>query len=124
MIRTWTCRKCGWRNERKFSRCQTQFDDGPQCSGRKPASKVPAHREIMAVPYERWVEQFGEVCGICGAKPKPGKKLRRDHAHREPYGARGLLCFRCNLFGIPYWVDTKWALNLAKYLDRDPIERL
>jgi hypothetical protein len=119
MIRTWTCRRCGERWERIYSRCQT-----PECEGRKPPRRIPKHREIMAVPYERWVEQFGEVCGICGAKPKPGKRLKRDHAHREPYGARGLLCFRCNRFGIPYWVDTNWALNLAKYLDRSPITRL
>jgi hypothetical protein len=124
MIRTWTCKKCGGKNERKFAKCQTRGFKGVICSGKRPAKRIPKHREIMAVPYERWVEQFGEVCGICGAKPKPGKRLKRDHAHREPYGARGLLCFRCNRFGIPYWVDTNWALNLAKYLDRSPITRL
>ena len=74
----------------------------------------------MVVPYERWVEQFGEVCGICGAKPK-GKRLNRDHAHRQPYGARGLLCSRCNRW-LPYFATIDWLLNAAKYLDREPVD--
>jgi hypothetical protein len=77
----------------------------------------------MAVPYERWVEQFGELCGICGAKPKNGRKLNRDHSHREPYGARGLLCQRCNRY-LPYFATVTWLLDAARYLDRDPIQRL
>ena len=64
-MRMWTCKKCGGYWGRKFTLCRT-----PGCKGRKPKARPPAHREIMQVSYERWVEQFGEVCGICGAKPK------------------------------------------------------
>jgi hypothetical protein len=117
MIRTWSCRKCGGQWPRRYGLCRT-----PRCSGKRPAKRIPKHREIMAVPYERWVEQFGEVCGICGAKPK-GKRLNRDHAHREPHGARGLLCSRCNRW-LPYFATVDWLLNAAKYLDRTPITRL
>jgi hypothetical protein len=118
MTRHWTCRKCGGYWPRARTLCRT-----PGCKGRKPKRRPPAHREILAVPYERWVEVFGEVCGVCGAKPKPGKKLNRDHAHRKPYGARGLLCQKCNRW-LPYFATVDWLLNAAKYLDRPPIERL
>ena len=118
--RMWTCKRCGGYWPRRRSLCQT-----PGCSGRKPKARPPKHRKVLEVPYERWVEVFGERCGICGAERKPGaRRLQRDHAHGPPYGARGLTCYRCNRFGIPYWVDSEWALNLAKYLDRTPIERL
>jgi hypothetical protein len=122
MTRTWTC-KCGQVNERKYSRCILIGATGKRCKGKRPAKRIPKHREIMAVPYERWVEQFGEVCGICGAKPAKGRKLNRDHSHREPYGARGVLCQRCNRY-LPYFATVDWLLNAAKYLDRDPITRL
>jgi hypothetical protein len=125
VIRTWTCKKCGKKNERAYARCLGQDLVPPfaRCSGRRPKKKIPKHREIMAVPYERWVEQFGEVCGICGAKPAKGRKLNRDHSHREPYGARGVLCQRCNRY-LPYFATVDWLLNAAKYLDRPPIQRL
>lgn len=119
MIRTWTCPKCKQRNERKFTLCQHDGDE--PCSGRKPKRREPAHREIMAVPYERWVEQFGELCGICGAKPKNGRKLNRDHSHRLPYGARGLLCANCNRH-LHYWATVDWLLSAAKYLDNAPVD--
>ena len=118
MTRMWTCRKCGGYWPRRRSLCQT-----PGCSGRKPKKREPEHRKIMEVPYGRWVQQFGERCGICGAAPKGGRKLNRDHAHRPPLGARGLLCQRCNRY-LPYFADVDWLLNAAKYLDRDPIQRL
>jgi hypothetical protein len=119
VIRTWTCPKCGYDKwPRKYSKCHT-----PGCTGRRRKSPPPKHREIMAVPYERWVEQFGELCGICGAKPKNGRRLNRDHSHREPYGARGLLCANCNRH-LHYWATVDWLLNAAKYLDRTPITRL
>lgn len=126
MTRTWTCRKCGYKNERKFTHCQRPTLGNRlewACSGRRPAKRIPKHREIMAVPYERWVQQFGEICGICGAKPKSGRKLNRDHSHRQPYGARGLLCQRCNRY-LPYFATVDWLLDAAKYLDREPINDL
>jgi hypothetical protein len=77
----------------------------------------------MGTPYEKWVQEFGERCGICGAPPKPGRRLNRDHAHREPYGARGLLCANCNRH-LHYWATPEWLRKAAEYLDRPPIERL
>jgi hypothetical protein len=118
MKRTWTCRKCRMTWPRTSRLCKSV-----DCDGKRPAKRIPKHREIMAVPYERWVEQFGEVCGICGAKPAKGRKLNRDHSHREPYGARGVLCQRCNRY-LPYFATVDWLLNAAKYLDRSPIARL
>ena len=120
MIRTWTCRRCGGGWPRKYGKCRT-----PQCEGRRPAKRVPKHREIMAVPYERWVEEFGELCGICGRKPTTNRRLDRDHAHQEPYGARGLLCHSCNrTLSSQHGITVEWLLNAAKYLDRTPIRDL
>jgi hypothetical protein len=87
VIRTWTCRHCGGGWPRKYALCRT-----PACKGKRPAKRIPKHREIMAVPYER-------------------------------YGARGVLCQRCNRY-LPYFATVDWLLNAAKYLDRSPITRL
>jgi hypothetical protein len=122
MIRTWTCKKCGGKNERKFAKCQTRGFKGVICSGKRPAKRIPKHREIMAVPYERWVEQFGEVCGICGVKPSANRRLDRDHDHKTG-AARGILCHSCNRRLWP-GSTVDWHLNAAKYLDRSPITRL
>jgi hypothetical protein len=120
VIRTWTCKKCKARWPRRNAKCLTH-----NCTGKRPAKRVPKHREIMAVPYERWVEQFGEVCGICGRKPSANRRLDRDHSHREPYGARGLLCHSCNrTLSSQHGITVDWLLNAAKYLDRTPITRL
>jgi hypothetical protein len=117
MIRTWSCRKCGGQWPRRYGLCRT-----PRCSGKRPAKRIPKHREIMAVPYERWVEQFGEVCGICGAKPSANRRLDRDHDHKTG-AARGILCHSCNRRLWP-GSTVDWHLNAAKYLDRSPITRL
>jgi hypothetical protein len=121
MIRTWRC-KCGQVNERKNSRCILIGATGKRCTGKRPAKRIPKHREIMAVPYERWVEQFGEVCGICGAKPSANRRLDRDHDHKTG-AARGILCHSCNRRLWP-GSTVDWHLNAAKYLDRSPITRL
>lgn len=70
---------------------------------------------VLDIPYEVWVARFGELCGICGAAPKPGKRLCRDHDHRT--GAmRGLLCFQCNRkLGNK---DEAWLRAAADYLAR------
>jgi hypothetical protein len=68
----------------------------------------------LDLPYERYVEiNGGELCGICGAEPKPGKRLNRDHDHRsgEP---RGLLCFRCNAALRPY-MTSEWLLAASAF---------
>ena len=86
---------------------------------RKPArtgkSRTPAHREVLKVPYEAWVEAFGEQCGICGAGRK-SRNLDRDHDHRTGE-ARGLLCHRCNR-ALPNWMTVEWLSAAMIYLAR------
>lgn len=123
--RVWTCRKCGEKNPRTVTKCQTVRLDAQalsRCTGRKPKARPPKHRAVLnEITYERAVELCGERCGICGAGPKT-RRLHRDHDHRT--GAfRGLLCFPCNAALRPY-MTLEWVLNAAKYLDREPIERL
>jgi hypothetical protein len=68
------------------------------------------------MPYEQWVEQFGERCGICGKPPKPGRRLDRDHDHAtgEP---RGLLCgMPCNR-ALTSRMTAEWLRAAAAYLD-------
>lgn len=69
------------------------------------------------MPYERWVELFGELCGICGRKPSTKRRLDRDHDHAtgEP---RGLLCARCNR-ALPSWMTAKWLRLAVIYLERE-----
>jgi hypothetical protein len=110
--RFWTCRKCGETNSRLYTNCPT-----PDCVGKRPKARKPAHKAALEIPYEWYVEQFGERCGICGDPPKNGRRLCRDHSHRAPYKPRGLLCFLCNK-NLPYWADVDWCLNATRYLDR------
>ena len=108
MSRVWTCRKCGTRNRRVQQLCS--------CGTRRPKPRVPAHRQVLdTMPYEEWVERFGERCGICGREPS-GRRLDRDHCHRtgEP---RGLLCHRCNR-ALPSWVDADWLELAWTYVTR------
>jgi hypothetical protein len=71
---------------------------------------------VLDRPYAWWAERFGERCGICGAEPKPGKKLHRDHDHRTGV-ARGLLCFSCNR-GLPHYATLEWLDRARAYLAR------
>lgn len=115
--RTWKCRRCGHGNERRFPRCTGLDPDHPfnRCTGKRPAPRRPKHKAALDLPYEAWVERFGERCGICGAGPKT-RRLHRDHDHAT--GAiRGILCFRCNT-ALPNRVDAQWLRKAADYLDR------
>lgn len=93
--RVWTCQRstsgvvCKHVNPKRRMICES-------CGKRRPATKKPAHMSALDQPYEWWVEQFGELCGVCGAAPKPGKRLCRDHEHVGDGFARGLACFQCN----------------------------
>lgn len=69
----------------------------------------------LDVPYEEYVRRFGEVCGICGTGPKPGKRLHRDHDHRGQGEPRGLLCFRCNAALRPY-MTAEWLERAQHYV--------
>src|SRR3954471_16598180 len=103
MARTWKCRACKMSWPRTKQVCK--------CGRRRPTYQPPAHRKVLEVPYEKWAEAFGEVCGICGAEPSPTRGLDRDHDHRTGL-ARGLLCHRCNR-GIPNWAGPKWMRKAA-----------
>ncbi len=95
-VRTWRCQrvkagvKCSTLNLRIKQRCTT-------CGKPKPAKRRPKHMAALAAfDYDAWVAEHGERCGICGAAPKDGKRLHRDHSHVGAGFARGLLCFQCN----------------------------
>jgi len=68
-------------------------------------------------PYEWWVEEFGEICGVCGVAPKPGKRLYRAHDHTRGGHARGLLCFRDNT-AIRVYMTLSWMKKAVAYLER------
>lgn len=100
---------CGTLNLRVKQRCTT-------CGGPRPARKKPAHTAALDMPYEFWVGSYGEVCGICGRAPKPGRKLHRDHDHKTGR-PRGLLCFRCNA-ALRSYMTLEWMRAAVAYLER------
>lgn len=115
MANVWRCQrvkqgiKCSTLNLRTKQKCTA-------CGGPRPKRKQPAHRAVLVdLPYEWWVERFGERCGICGALPGT-RRLHRDHDHGSGV-ARGILCFRCNT-ALPNRVDAAWLRAAADYLDR------
>jgi hypothetical protein len=116
-VRTWRCRRvkkgvrCDTLNLRTKQKCTA-------CGGPRPKRKQPAHRAVLNdLPYEWWVERFGEQCGICGRSPSANRRLDRDHDHKLPSGPRGLLCARCNR-ALPSWVTPEWLRLAADYLER------
>lgn len=109
MARQWTCRGCGKKWSRRKRICI--------CGRKAPAVRKPTHLKVLETPYEEWVQQFGERCGICGRGPG-SRRLDRDHCHRATEGRpRGLLCARCNR-ALPSWVTPEWLRAAADYLDR------
>jgi len=116
MTRIWTCRrqsrglKCGAVNPLRNRNCMG-------CGKPRPATKRPAHMGALDMPYEAWVERFGDVCGICGRTASATRRLDRDHDHRtgEP---RGLLCALDNR-SLPRHVTTEWLLAAHAYLTRE-----
>lgn len=114
---SWTCQrvsegvKCGHVNRSGTRKCAL-------CGKPRPPKKRPAHMKALDMSYEDYAAlNGGYFCGICGAEPKPGKKLHRDHEHRGDGKARGLLCFPCNM---KLWRDatSDWLLAAAEYLQR------
>lgn len=112
-VRTWTCQRqsggvpCKHVNPRKLQICAS-------CGKRRAA--ITSSRDVPKVPYEECVRLFGEVCGMCGQPPKPGKKLNRDHDHASNE-LRGLLCFQCN-FRLRSYASWKFIQSAYHYLWR------
>ena len=99
----WTCRRCGYRNERAHVKCRGEKRSGEPCTARRPPKREPKH----AHPLRNGRAMFEELnrtvhkcpsfaCAICGKMlDKPGTG-QRDHAHFDGGYARGLLCWYCN----------------------------
>ena len=89
-----------------------------------PAAKrhrafVRAHR----IHYDDLLSLQGGRCALCGAEPEEGRRLDMDHNHRT-MSMRGLLCSRCNRFGVQDWMTAEWAQALAVYLEDPPFDQL
>lgn len=116
MSRYWTCSRvtngirCGAKNPARRRKCML-------CNKPRPARKRPAHLKALDLPYEAYVQlQGGEFCGICGARPKPGRRLHREHAHVGDGVPRGLACWPCNRkLGN---LDEAWLEAALSYLRR------
>lgn len=114
--RTWTCQrqtngvKCRAVNPKRRHICAA-------CGKRRPKTKRPAHMAALdEFDYLQWVAEHGEVCAICGAEPKDGRRLARDHEHKGDGYVRGLLCFQCNRkLGNK---NAEWLQAAADYLKR------
>lgn len=105
---SWTCQGCRTKHPRTRQKCD--------CGRRRPKRQKPKHLKALEVPYEEYVERFGEQCGICGCEPSQTRRLDRDHDHKtgEP---RGLLCHLCNRH-LSNRVDAEWLDRAAEYLRR------
>lgn len=122
MARFWTCQrvsckvKCGHKNPAIKRNCL-------RCGKPRPARKRPAHRAVLANPYEWWVERFGNACNICGAPEPDDRRLDRDHDHVTGI-ARGLLCPFCNraldsrVTQSYSRITPAWLRAAADYLER------
>lgn len=77
------------------------------------------HRQF----YERLLELQGGRCALCKTEPLPERRLDMDHNHKT-MRMRGLLCSRCNRFGVEDWMTAEWAQALAEYLEDPPFDQL
>lgn len=115
----WTCQrvaggvKCSQRNANRKRKCE-------RCGKpkRDRSSEKPAHLSALALSYEYYAElNGGEFCGICGAAPKSGRRLNRDHCHKGVGTPRGLLCWDCNKW-LRDFMTADWLRAAAAYLER------
>ena len=118
----WTCQRvtagarCGHVNPNRRRKCE-------RCQKTRPVRQRPAHTSALDLPYDYYVAiNGGEVCGICGTRPAPGKKLHRDHEHKGVGFPRGLLCFPCNL-QLKHSSTVEWLRAAAAYLERADARR-
>jgi hypothetical protein len=131
--RYWSCRRCGFRNERTAIKCRglvklgaapALVSDYVPCTGRRPKPRVPKHAEILrdnSYEHFRQVNEMihgaGDNCGVCGTPPKDGMRLQREHEHSVPGRARGLACWRCNRL-MPKQFTLVEARAIVAYLER------
>lgn len=108
MASQWTCQGCGAVWPRTKQKCT--------CGRKRRVRTRPAHQMVLETPYELWVLEFGEHCGICGRPPGPNRRLDRDHDHKSGK-ARGLLCHLCNR-GLKGWMTNEWLAKAAAYLTK------
>lgn len=113
----WTCTRvenklrCGFVNPNRKRRCGW-------CGKPRPARKRPAHMSALSLPYDYYIRiNGGELCGICGRPPKPGRRLDRDHCHKGVGTPRGLLCTECNRW-LREFMTVEWLRAAAAYLER------
>lgn len=106
-MRVWTCKGCGERHPRTRQKCP--------CGHKRPTRKTAAQKALTE-DYAKWVERFGESCGICGRGPSSRRRLDRDHCHHS-LAPRGLLCHSCNR-ALPHFVTVEWLERAADYLRR------
>lgn len=119
MARYWTCRRCGYRNERTSSRrCQ-----GCQ-ENTKPKARVPKHAQTLRDDSYALYVQVAETlhgvtdesCCVCG-RPR-GEQRRHDRDHDHQTGRpRGLLCVRHNKM-LDSRTSPAELRALADYLER------
>lgn len=103
----WTCRKCHQRWNGNKLRCT--------CGRARPKQRL-THKQILKdMPYELWVDRYGDRCNICGAAAGT-RRLHRDHDHATGE-SRGVLCFRCNA-ALRGYMTASWLRDAADYLDR------
>jgi len=87
---------------------------------KKHRAFVRAHR----LHYDELLKLQGGRCAICRENPNPtSKRLDMDHNHLT-MTMRGLLCSRCNRFGVKDWMTPEWARALADYLEDPPYNQL
>ncbi len=77
---------------------------------------------ITKAAYERLLAAQGNGCAICGACPKPGKRLHVDHDHQSGK-IRGLLC-RIHNLGLGHFQDDPILLEQGAAYLRRPIPAL
>ncbi len=88
---------------------------------KKPVRAATKHRRVLAATREHYddvLELQGGHCALCPTPPKADRRMDTDHNH-STLVVRGLLCQRCNRFGVKDWMTVEWAEALVEYL-RDP----
>jgi hypothetical protein len=93
---------------------------------KKRIKAATKHRRVLAATREHYddvLELQGGHCALCPTPPKDGRRMDTDHNHAT-LEVRGLLCQRCNRFGVKDWMTKEWAENLVAYLDDPPYQQV